>query len=59
MLVPVHGVLADASSASTTGRHVPGLCAWLQLTQVPVHASLQQIPSTQNPLAHWAASVHV
>ena len=59
MLAPMHGVLADASSAPLTGMQVPGLCAWLQLTQVPVQASLQQTPSTQKPLAHWAASVQV
>ena len=29
--------------------------AWLQLTQAPVQATLQQTPSAQKPLSHWSA----
>jgi hypothetical protein len=47
MFTPVQGVAADTSSAPLTAKQVPGLCAWLQLRQVPSHASLQQTPSTQ------------
>jgi hypothetical protein len=59
MLAPVQGPSAVVSSAPLTGMHIPGLGAWLQLKQVPLQASLQQTPSTQKPLAHWAASVQV
>ncbi len=31
---------------------------WLQLTHAPVHATLQQTPSAQNPDAHWLPFVH-
>jgi hypothetical protein len=41
--------------------HVPfgpvALSAALHALQLPVHALLQQKPSAQNPLAHWAAVV--
>ena len=34
-------------------RQVPGADARLQLSQAPVQALLQQVPSTQKPLRHW------
>ena len=34
------------------GEQVPARPLWLQLTQAPVQAPLQQTPSTQNPEAH-------
>jgi hypothetical protein len=37
---------------------VPALPARLQALQVPVHAVLQQYPSTQKPDVHWFPAVH-
>jgi hypothetical protein len=34
-----------------TGTHSPIRSAWLQLTQAPVQATLQQTPSAQKPLS--------
>jgi hypothetical protein len=36
-----------------TGRQVPAKPVELQVTQAPTQVSLQQTPSTQNPLVHW------
>ena len=36
---------------------MPSRAGWLQLTQAPPHATLQQTPSAQNPEAHWAPVV--
>ena len=44
-----------SSSALFTDEHVPAVLA--QLWQVPLQAVLQQRPSTQMPLAHWALAV--
>jgi hypothetical protein len=42
------------------GEHVPTDPATLHaLQEFPKHASLQQTPSAQKPLAHWAFEVHV
>jgi hypothetical protein len=37
---------------TSTGPQIPGCPLWLQLTQAPVQALLQQRPSTQYPEAH-------
>jgi hypothetical protein len=37
---------------------MPGLPAWLQVWQGPLHAPPQQTPSTQKPLAHCALALH-
>ncbi len=42
-----------------TRLHVPTLPAWLQESQAPPHAVLQQTPSTQLPLPHWLAAEQV
>jgi hypothetical protein len=47
-------VLPDA-----TGLQVPALPATLQASQEPPHAVLQHTPSTQLPLPHWLAALHV
>lgn len=41
-----------------TDVHVPRLPATLHATHAPVHAVLQQTPSTQPPLAHCDDDVH-
>jgi hypothetical protein len=41
------------------GQQVPRRALWLQLTQGPVQATLQQKPSAQKPDAHCAADVQV
>src|SRR5688572_408768 len=49
------------SVPAVTAAQVPSLapvCAALHAMQVPVQLVLQQMPSTQNPLAQVAASVH-
>jgi len=47
---------------SGTGVHVPSCPGKLQLMQVPVpselHRVLQQYPSAQAPLRHWASEMH-
>jgi hypothetical protein len=40
-----------------TFAHVPALFR-LHALHVPQLATLQQTPSTQNPLPHWVADVH-
>jgi hypothetical protein len=42
-----------------TGLHVPSWVATLHASQEPPQAVLQQKPSTQLPLMHWLAAVHV
>lgn len=56
---PAHSV--SGSVFMSTGEHAPFapvLFAALHAWQVPVHATLQQKPSTQNPLWHCEAAVH-
>jgi len=59
MFTPPHGVAGDGSGPPAIGRQVPGLCAWLQLTQSPSHAVLQQTPSTQLTVTQSAAEAHM
>ena len=42
---------------SAVGQQVPTRPLWLQLTQGPVQATLQQNPSAQNAEAHWLEAV--
>src|SRR6185436_13888375 len=44
---------------SATGWHSPILPGWLQLTQAPVQARLQQTPSAQKPESHSVVSLQV
>jgi hypothetical protein len=37
------------------GQQVPPRPCWLQLIQAPLHATLQQTPSVQNPDLHSAS----
>src|SRR3954453_10476896 len=41
---------------SATGWHSPIFPGWLQLTQAPLQARLQQTPSAQNPESHSLSS---
>ncbi len=41
-----------------TLEQVPTKPAMLQASQLPLHAVLQQTPSTQLPLVHWLLPVH-
>jgi hypothetical protein len=41
------------------GMQVPSRPLWLQLTQGPLQAMLQQNPSAQKPEAHWVASLQI
>ena len=52
---PHEGLLPALPDA--TGLHVPSLPPKLQASQEPPHAVLQQKPSTQVPLMHWADTV--
>jgi hypothetical protein len=57
----VASVEAQSSCGSSTprgdGPQVPIRPLWLQLTQGPLQAVLQQTPSAQKLEAHWAAAV--
>ena len=43
---------------ASVGQQVPCRLSWLQLTQAPVHPTLQQNPSAQKPEPHSLALVH-
>ncbi len=43
---------------ATIGLHVPTIPVRLHASQAPLHAVLQQTPSTQLPLPHWLAALH-
>lgn len=49
--------LWGSTTPIAVGQQVPTRPLWLQLTQGPVQATLQQKPSAQNPDAHWVAAV--
>ena len=53
----------SGSAAAATGPHVPlgpePFFTVLHASHSPPHAVSQQKPSTQNPLAHWLAALHV
>lgn len=57
VLLPTHSL--SGSVPAGLGVQVPRLPARLQRWQVPLHAVLQQRPSTQKPLAQSAAVEHV
>lgn len=70
VLVPVHVSATSHSPAESrhttvdgAGAHVPTLPgtlhAWQSFGAPPPHASSQQTPSTQTPLAHWVAALQV
>lgn len=50
-------ILWGSPAPSAVGQQVPTRPLWLQLTQGPLQATLQQNPSAQNPEAHWFAAV--
>ena len=43
---------------AATFMHVPSYSVCAQVSQVPSQALLQQYPSTQNLLLHWAEQLH-
>jgi hypothetical protein len=45
-----------SSTPAPTGKHSPIESGWLHEKQAPVHATLQQTPSVQNPEVHWPPS---
>ena len=45
--------LCGSAAPWAVGQQVPTRPLWLQLTQGPLQATLQQNPSAQNPEAHW------
>jgi hypothetical protein len=45
--------------APVTGEHVPAFAGTTHDPHCPVHALLQQTPSTQKPDVHWFAPPHV
>ncbi len=49
--------LCGSLTPMAVGQQVPTRPLWLQLTQGPVQATLQQNPSAQNAEAHWLAEV--
>lgn len=49
--------LCGSTAPRGVGPQVPIRPLWLQLTQGPVHAVLQQTPSAQKVDAHWAEAV--
>src|SRR5690242_12965658 len=51
--------LCSSGSPSATGWHSPILPGWLQLTQAPLQARLQQTPSAQKPESHSTFTLHV
>jgi hypothetical protein len=53
----VHWLCASGAPLGT-GLHWPILSVWLQVTQAPLQARLQQTPSAQNPELHSVAPVH-
>jgi hypothetical protein len=56
---PEHIIVALVSSCPAgLFEQVPTLPVTLQALHVPKHAVLQQTPSMQLPLEHWAAAVH-
>lgn len=46
-------ILCGSVAPSAVGEQVPIRPLWLQLTQGPLQATLQQNPSAQKPEAHW------
>jgi hypothetical protein len=50
----------EGSAPAATGPHVPAAKPFppLHASQLPVHALLQQYPSTQKLLMHWSLAVH-
>ncbi len=52
-------IARGSARPAATDEQVPARSLWLQLTQAPVQALLQQTPSTQKPDAHWLASVQL
>lgn len=46
-----------SATPAAIGQHEPARSVWLQLTQGPAQAMLQQTPSTQYPDAHWLAAL--
>jgi hypothetical protein len=52
-------VLRGSSVPALASVHLPGADDSAQLLQAPSHASAQQTPSTQKPLAHWPAPAQV
>jgi hypothetical protein len=50
-------IARGSATPAATGAQMPGPSVWLQVTQGPVQALLQQTPSTQKPEAHWLASL--
>jgi hypothetical protein len=50
-------IACGSATPAATGTQMPTRSIWLQVTQGPVQALLQQTPSTQYPEAHWLASV--
>jgi hypothetical protein len=48
--------VCGSSTPRAVGPQVPMRPLWLQLTQGPLQAVLQQTPSAQNLDAHWAAA---
>jgi hypothetical protein len=61
-----HGFVADATGHAgrlpcglpATGVHVPALPSTSHASHWPVHALLQQTPSTQKPLTHAPSAPH-
>jgi hypothetical protein len=45
-------IARGSARPAAIGQQVPGRSLWLQETQAPVQALLQQTPSTQYPEAH-------
>ena len=55
----VRQILCGSAMPTAVGQQVPSRPLWLQLTQGPLQATLQQKPSAQNPEAHWDASLQM
>lgn len=55
---PLHAV-RPPRGAPVTAEQVPTLPASAQASHWPSQARSQQVPSTQKPLAHWGAALHV
>lgn len=55
--VPGQGARGPTGSP-VTGEHVPWRVTRLHASHWPLHAALQQTPSTQNVEAHWPPEVH-
>jgi hypothetical protein len=51
--------LCGSAIPIAVGQQVPRRPLWLQLTQGPLHATLQQNPSAQKPDAHWTPVVQL